>query len=265
MGSRPCLFALHCAHLRPAVFQPVIFVLCSANRAPSCHLLEDIVKQVRFWEGDSSYLPLSKASRTGCRRGPFTDPRGRWLLFRLAGCMAAASRWSNPGQSLPNRMGMGRSFTIPTLTDQAPGVAEIVTRRAGTCRVSPCIHVIGRTAFVTLRGGRRWDWMRLTVLPESSRARNGCLQGLQPAGLGVQCSLPAMSERGLRGPLLASVRPAGREPPACLAVTRETAALAPQHLADGLPLPAPLLPQLHPEACRRSSSPQPSSLHMPLQ
>ncbi len=70
-------------------------------------------------------------------------------------------------------MGTGRSFIIPTSTGQDPGAAEMVTRRVGTCRVSPCTHVMGSRDLVSLRGGRICAWTRLTALPESNNALNG--------------------------------------------------------------------------------------------
>ncbi len=54
---------------------------------------------------------------------------------------------------------------------QVPDPAEMVTLRAGTCRVSPCTHVMGRKVLYSLRGERRWDFTRLTALPESRTAR----------------------------------------------------------------------------------------------
>ncbi len=87
--------------------------------------------------------------------------------------MAAASTCSKPGQSLPRRTGTGRSFSTPTSTGQAPDAAEMVTLRTGTCRVSPCTHVIGKEDFVSPQGARTQGCIRLTALPESSRAGNG--------------------------------------------------------------------------------------------
>ncbi len=60
-----------------------------------------------------------------------------------------------------------------TSTGQAPGAAEMVTLRTGTCWVSPCRHVIRREALVSKQGARMQGCIRLTVLPESSTAGNG--------------------------------------------------------------------------------------------
>uniref|UniRef100_A0A8C1NZK6 Voltage-dependent L-type calcium channel subunit alpha n=1 Tax=Cyprinus carpio TaxID=7962 RepID=A0A8C1NZK6_CYPCA len=54
--------------------------------------------------------------------------------------------------------------------------AEIVTRRAGTYRVSPCTQVIGNWALLSLRRGSTWVWTRLMALPESNRALKRCEQ-----------------------------------------------------------------------------------------
>ncbi len=127
----------------------------------------------RCWE-DSPSLPLSDASKPGHWRAPFTGFFPRRLPLGLTGCMAAASRWSKPGQFLPRRTGTSWSFTTPTSTCQVPGAAEMFTLRTGTCHVSPCTHVIGTQDFTRLialpspvgRGtGGRWSWPLLLDLP----------------------------------------------------------------------------------------------------
>ncbi len=143
------------------------------NEPPPVTCWNTSKKRLGFWEGDSPSLPLSEARRTGdwcCR---FVGARFRRPLPGLAGWVRDARRRSNPGQSRPINTGTGRSFITPTSTGQDPGAAAMVTRRAGTCRVSPWTQVIGRNDLYSVRGARTWDWTRLTVLPESRTARNG--------------------------------------------------------------------------------------------
>ncbi len=110
---------------------------CSlANEPPPVTCWYRSRKRLELCWGDSPSLPLSEASKVGRWRAPLAGLFRRRLPLVLTGCTAAASRRSNPGQSLPRRMGTGRSFITPTSTGQAPGAAEMVTLRAGTCRVA---------------------------------------------------------------------------------------------------------------------------------
>lgn len=157
-------------HLCPAVLQLIVpeLFLCECPSSPN--LLKHIKKTVRSFLTNSPSLALSVVSRAGRRRGPRL---GVFLLrfpAGLAGCVAAANSWSNPGQSRPSNTGTGRSLMIPTSIGQAPGLVEMVTCRIGTCRVSPCTQVIGRHALAPTFGGNTAVWIRRTALPESNRA-----------------------------------------------------------------------------------------------
>ncbi len=173
MGPRLNFFSVQDPNLRPTMLQPVVLPLFPSKWAPPVTCWNTSRKRLGFWEGDSPSLPLSEARRTGrwwCR---LVGAR-LWRPFPgLAGWVRDARRRSNPGQSRPINTGTGRSFITPTSTGQDPGAAAMVTRRAGTCRVSPWTQVIGRNDLYSVRGARTWDWTRLTVLPESRMARNG--------------------------------------------------------------------------------------------
>ncbi len=67
----------------------------------------------------------------------------------LLDCRVVLLSASNPGQSLPSSTATGRSRTMPTSMGQDPVAAETVTRRVGTCCVSPCTQVIGSRVLVS--------------------------------------------------------------------------------------------------------------------
>ncbi len=144
MGPRLNLFSVHDADLGPTVFQPIILSLFSAERAPSRHLLEHIIKQVRILGGVLTISPTIRGQKDGALALPLRGWPSSAAPSGLAGWVRVARRRSNPGQSWPIRTGTGRSFITPTSMGQVPGAAEMVTRRAGTWRVSPWTQVIGR-------------------------------------------------------------------------------------------------------------------------